>query len=219
MSMIPNGADLDLLEPGPKENAVRRKLGLEGQFVVSYFGAHGRANALDQLLDAAALVKDEMPDVRFLLVGDGPVKGDLAARAGREGLTNVVFADAVAKAEVADYINASDVCTATLLNIEHFKMYYPNKVFDYMCCARPIIIAIDGVARELVEKAGAGLFAEPENSRAFREALDAMRRDPEAARRMGESGRRFVVENFSRRMLAERLLEIVTGVAEGSRAS
>ncbi len=219
MSMIPNGADLDLLEPGPKENAVRRKLGLEGKFVVSYFGAHGRANALDQLLDTAALVKDEMPDVRFMLVGDGPVKGDLVARAGREGLTNVVFADAVAKAEVADYINASDVCTATLLNIEHYKMYYPNKVFDYMCCARPIIIAIDGVARELVEKAGAGLFAEPENPRAFREALGAMRRDPEAARRMGESGRCFVAENFSRRMLAERLLEIVTSVAEGRRAS
>jgi len=70
-----------------------------------------------------------------------------------------------------------------------------------------------------VEKAVAGLFAEPENPRAFREALRVMRKDPEAARRMGESGRRFVAENFSRRMLAERLLEIVTGVAEGSRAS
>jgi len=71
----------------------------------------------------------------------------------------------------------------------------------------------------LVEKAGAGLFAEPENPQAFREALRVMREDPEAARRMGESGRCFVAENFSRRMLAERLLEIVTSVAEGRRAS
>jgi hypothetical protein len=64
--------------------------------------------------------QDYSPDRFEVLVGDGPVKGDLAARAGRDGLTNVVFVDAVPKAEVADYINVSDVCTATLMNIEHF---------------------------------------------------------------------------------------------------
>jgi len=213
ISMIPNGADLDLMRPGPKENAVRRRLGLEGKFVVSYFGAHGRANALGQLLDAAALVKDEMPDVRFMLVGDGPLKKDLVERAKREGLKNVVFVDAVDKARVADYINASDVCTATLMGIEHYKMYYPNKVFDYMCCGRPILIAIDGVARELVERAKVGVFAEPENPQSFRRALAALRDDPDLARRMAENGPPFVREHFSRETLARRFLEIVLDVA------
>ncbi len=217
LSMIPNGADLDLMKPGPKKNAVRRRLGLEGKFVVSYFGAHGRANALHQILDTAALVSSEMPDVRFMLVGDGPLKKELVERADREGLRNVVFVDAVDKADVGDYINASDVCTATLMDLDHYKMYYPNKVFDYMCCGRPIIIAIDGVARELVERAEVGVFAEPENPEAFRRALVALRDDPDRARRMGENGPPFVREHFSRETLARRLLNIVLDVAAGRR--
>ncbi len=213
-SMIPNGADLDVIAPGPRENAVRRRLGLVGKFVVSYFGAHGRANRLGQLLDAAELLKQREPDVRIMLVGDGMEKPQLVEDAGCRKLDNVLFVDAVPKSEVADYINASDVCTAVLMKNETFKTVYPNKVFDYMACRRPILIAIDGVARELVEDAKAGRFAEPEDPSAIVQAILYLKDHPQQARAMGENGLRYAREHYDRRALAREYLEQISRIVE-----
>ncbi|NLF32343.1 MAG: glycosyltransferase family 4 protein [Planctomycetes bacterium] len=215
--MIPNGADLDIMRPGPKDNEVRRRLGLTDKYVVSYFGAHGRANRVGQLLDVAARIRDTHPDVRLMLVGDGMEKPDLVADATRRGLDNVVFVDSVPKDRVCDYINASDVCTAVLMRNETFKTVYPNKVFDYMSCRRPIIIGIDGVARQFVADAGAGLYAEPENTDAFVAALDQLRADPAAAERMGAAGLAYVREHYDRRVLAERYLAHLEAVVQEGR--
>jgi glycosyltransferase involved in cell wall biosynthesis len=213
VSMIPNGADLDIMRPGPKNNEVRGRLGLTDEFVISYFGAHGRANRVGQLLDVAEAIKDSMPEVRIMLVGDGMEKPAIVADAKNRSLDNVIFVDAVPKSEVSSYVNASDVCTAVLMKNDTFKTVYPNKVFDYMSCKRPIIIAIDGVARELVEGAGAGLYAEPENTEAFVEAIKTIRSDEDKMRQMGESGYHKVAECFSREALAKEYLEVLKNLA------
>lgn len=212
ISMIPNGADLDIMKPGPMDNHVRSDLGLTGKFVVSYFGAHGRANKVGQLLDVAERIQGSAPEVRFMMVGDGMEKPALVADAKKRGLDNVVFVDAVSKDQVCDYINASDVCTAVLMKNDTFKTVYPNKVFDYMSCKRPIIIGIDGVARQLVQDAGAGLYAEPENTDAYVECLMAMRDDPEGRRRMGEQGYRHVCEHYARDKMAAKYLDVLAGL-------
>lgn len=209
ISMIPNGADLDIMTPGPKDNHIRRELGLEGKFVVSYFGAHGRANRVGQLSDVAERIKDSHPDVRIMLVGDGMEKADVVADAKRRGLDNMVFVDAVPKEKVCDYINASDVCTAVLMKNDTFKTVYPNKVFDYMSCERPIIIGIDGVARKLVEDAGAGLYTEPENPEAFIEALLKLKSDPALMEKMGQSGFTHAAEHYSREGMAKKYLGVL----------
>lgn len=209
ISMIPNGADLDIMMPGPRDNEVRQELGLGDRFVVSYFGAHGRANRLGQLLDAAALLKNQAPEIRIMLVGDGMEKPQLKADAEERGLDNVLFVDAVPKDQVSQYINASDVCTAVLMRNETFKTVYPNKVFDYMCCNRPILIGIDGVARKLVEDADAGVFVEPENPQAFVDALIKLRDDPEVRQRMGEAGRTYAAEHYSREGMAQKYLSVL----------
>jgi glycosyltransferase involved in cell wall biosynthesis len=213
ISMIPNGADLDIMTPGPKENHIRKELGLKGKFVVSYFGAHGRANKVGQLLVVAERIKETLPDVRIMLVGDGMEKPDVVAEAKQRGLDNVIFVDAVPKDQVSDYINASDVCTAVLMKNDTFKTVYPNKVFDYMSCKRPIIIGIDGVARKLVEDAGAGLYAEPENPEAFIEALKTLKADPALCDRMGESGYRHAADHYSREAMGQKYLEILRMLA------
>jgi len=208
LSMIPNGADLDLLAPGPKENRVRRDLGLEGKFVVTYVGAHGVANRLGQLLDAAERLRGD-PDVAFLLVGDGMEKPMLRQEAERRGLANVRFVDSVPKGEIGQYINAADVCTAILQDSPVFRTVYPNKLFDYMTCGRPILVCIDGAARRLVEEAGAGVFAPPTDPDAIAARIRELKADPERREAMGRSGRRFVETHYDRRDLAakyERLL-------------
>ena len=115
ISMITNGADPDLFQPGERDNAIRRELKLDGKFAVGYFGAHGKANRLGQLLDAAEVLKTEIPDVQIVLVGDGMEKSNLQSEASRRELSNVTFVGSVAKEVVVDYINAMDVCTAVLM--------------------------------------------------------------------------------------------------------
>ena len=209
ISMIPNGADLDLLRPGPKDNDVRSRLGLRGKFVVSYFGAHGRANRVGQLLDVAERFKETHPDIRVMLVGDGMEKPAIVQEARRRALNNVVFVDSVPKRQVGDYINASDICTAVLMKNDTFKTVYPNKVFDYMSCARAVIVAIDGAARKLVEDAGAGLYAEPESPQAMCSAILATKDNPALAEEMGENGLRCVRAQYDRRALAERYSSVL----------
>jgi glycosyltransferase involved in cell wall biosynthesis len=215
---IPNGADADSMRPGPKMNWVRERFGLGDRFVVAYLGALGVANHLEQLIEAATLLRD-CPQFVFLIVGDGMRRAALEEMVRMRGLANVLIIGSVPKDQAADICNAADVCAAVLKRVDTFKTVYPNKVFDYMACQRPVLIAIDGVARELVEQAGAGVYVEPENALALAGALERMERDPESLRAMGESGRRYVESHFARESLARSYsheLEHLVGSAGGA---
>ncbi|PYI57194.1 glycosyltransferase family 4 protein [Paenibacillus flagellatus] len=198
---VPNGADLDVFQPGETDNWVREKYGLNGKFVVSYFGAHGVANHLISLIHAAEACKD-LQDVIFLLVGDGMEKEMLQKVAQEKGLRNILFVAPQPKSVMPDFCRASDVCTAVLQKNDTFKTVYPNKVFDYMSCAKPILIGIDGVARELVEKSHSGYFFDPESPMEFRQKLLLLYKDRAHAKQLGEKGYDFVKNNFSRKSLA-----------------
>lgn len=208
ISMIPNGADLDIFKPGELNNWVREKHDLGDSFVVTYVGAHGVANHLIQLLEAAHILKDHK-DIKIMLVGDGMQKKMLKEKAEELQLENVVFVDSVSKEKIVDYVAASNVCTAVLKKVDTFKTVYPNKVFDYMSAKRPIILGIDGVARELVENAGAGLFVEPENPQEFADAVLKLKGDPDFCFKCGEEGFAYVSKNFARNILAGKYIEII----------
>lgn len=205
---VPNGADLDLFAPGPRDNEVRKRHGWGNTFVALYAGAHGKANCLRQLIDAADLLQEE--DVLLVSVGDGPERSELEEEAKRRGLSNVRFLGAVPKEEMPAYVQAADVGMAVLKRVDTFKTVYPNKVFDYMACERPVLVAIDGVARRLVEEeAHAGLFAEPENAKEIAERILQLKADPGLCRKFGLAGRKYVLDNFSREVLAARYERIL----------
>jgi glycosyltransferase involved in cell wall biosynthesis len=216
---VPNGADVALFAPGPRDNEVRRQYGWGDRFVVMYAGAHGRANALGQLVDAAELLRSRR-DILIACVGDGPERLAVSARAAERGVDNIVFLGAQPKERMPALINACDVGAAVLQNNPTFRAVYPNKVFDYMACERPTLVAIDGIARELVcERAQAGVYAEPENPRALADTIAALAADPVGRRRMGRNGRAWVLENATRDALARRYLETLAGLVRGGDAS
>ncbi len=203
---IPNGADLDLMKPDIKNNIIREKYRLENKFVILYTGAHGIANNLFQLIYTAEKLKNYQ-NIVFMLIGDGMEKEELKLYAKNHGLNNVIFVDSVPKHEIGNYINAADVCTAILKKNDVFKTVYPNKVFDYMACKRPIIVGIDGIARKLiVEDAKAGFYVEPENTDKFVETIIKMYSDRHGTEEMGNNGYEFVNNNFSRKSLGENYL-------------
>ena len=209
---VPNGADVELFTPGPRDNDARREFGWGDRFVVMYAGAHGRANAVGQFLDAAEHLRDR-PDIHLASVGDGPERAGLEAERVRRKLDNVSFHGAQPKSRMPEIVRACDVGAAILQDNPTFKTVYPNKVFDYMATERPTLLAIDGVARELVcDQARAGVFAKPEDGAALAAAIRALADEPEGRAEMGRRGRAWVLANATRDSLAQRYLDILQGM-------
>ena len=146
------------------------------------------ANDLDVVLDAADRLRDQT-HVHFLIVGDGKECDRLQERAVRMQLPNVTFTGPQPKDEMPRFLAMSDACLATLKDIPMFRTTYPNKVFDYMAAARPTILGIDGVIREVIEAADGGVPVPPGDPDAIATAVEELSRDPERCARMGRSAR------------------------------
>ncbi|HEX3384663.1 MAG TPA: glycosyltransferase family 4 protein, partial [Mucilaginibacter sp.] len=210
---IPNAADFSLSDDLPTTfdvKAFRKEHDLEGKFVVTYVGAHGVANHLQQVLQTGKLLEDT--DVQFLLIGSGMEKENLKTMADAMNVTNIRFVDPVPKAEVFKYILASEMGASVLKKNDTFKTVYSNKTFDYMACKKPILMAIDGVSRELVEEAQAGVFVEPENPEDFASKIRMYLDDPELLKMQGENGYRYAKQHFDREALAKNYLKILADV-------
>lgn len=210
---IPNAADLRWSEQAlaRKGCALRTKLGLNERFVVIYVGAHGLANDLTQIVRAAALLKDD--NVHFLLIGDGPEKGKLMEIVDQQKLTNVSFMDPVPKSEIFDYIVAADAGVSVLKKAAVFKTVYSNKTFDYAACRKPVLMAIDGVSRTMIESAEAGMFVEPENPEDFALKVRVYMADRVLLREHGDNGYRFVKAHFDRDILAKEYLKAILSIS------
>ncbi len=213
VALIPNGADMHMFDPVSDGGDFRREHGLEGKFVVLYAGAHGLSNDLGVLLKAAGQLRDRA-EIAIVLLGDGKDKPALVAQAAELELNNVHFLPPVPKSEMAQALAAADACVAILKPIEMYKTVYPNKVFDYMAAGRPVVLAIDGVVRDVVEKAGVGHFAQPGDPDAVAAAIRAMAIDPAEARRMGLAGRAYLEAHFDRTKLAEQFEELLESLTQ-----
>ena len=204
---IPNAADFSLSDEllnAFDSAAFRKEQNLDGHFVVTYVGAHGVANHLVQVLDTAELLRDT--NVLFLLIGDGMLKKELIADKNQRGLTNVRFIDSVPKRDVFKYILASDVGASVLKKVDTFKTVYSNKTFDYMSCRKPILMAIDGVSRQLVEDAQAGVYVEPENPADFAAKIRFYLTHPDVVKQQGINGYEYAQKHFDRAALAQKYL-------------
>ena len=204
IELVANGVRASMYDPEDDGAAFRAELGIENSFVVLYAGAHGPANDLQLALQAAKLLGDK-PGVVFVLVGDGKQRAELEQQARDMELDNVVFVGPQPKSRMPEILAAADVCFASLLPIPMFKITYPNKVFDYMAAGRPTVLAIDGVIRDVVEEADAGVCVDPGDPQQIAETIAWYNADPDLVRKHGANGRAFVSANFDREAQAEKL--------------
>lgn len=200
MIYVPNGVDVHLVQPGKREGRNG------GPFTLLYAGAHGAANGLDALLDAAEQIGPSA-HVRFVLVGDGPVKNELRANAERRGLAHVEFHDAVSKGELVRMMAEADAGLMILREAPLFAFAVsPNKLFDYLAAELPVVCNVPGAVRQMVIDSGAGEQARDSGGAALAEAILSMRARSLAERKsMGRAGREWVIREHSRTVLGERL--------------
>ncbi len=210
VEMVPNGCDLDLFHPSK-----RAPLNLPGiapgDFVAGFTGAHGVANGLDAVLDAAAELKRRgRCDIKLVLIGDGKCKPALVERAGREGLDNVRFFPLVKKTEIARITASFDCGLQILANVPAF--YYgtsPNKFFDYISSGIPVITNYPGWLAGLISENRCGWAVSPSSASALADTLVALADDPARCAEYGRNGRRLAERQFSRGKLATSFVNFI----------
>jgi glycosyltransferase involved in cell wall biosynthesis len=211
---VPNGTVVDVFDPARGDDGIRRRLGLEGRFVVGYAGLHGVAQGLSTIVEAAQLLAAD-DRMRFLLVGEGPLKTALVEQANAANVKSIVFVDQVPLEASACYMNACDALLVPLVADPVFRMFVPSKLFDSMACAKPVLLSVDGEAREILEAAGAGVFVEPGNAASLAAAIRELAADSERSAAMGARGRIFVQQHYQRRDQARRFVAILESAAAG----
>jgi glycosyltransferase involved in cell wall biosynthesis len=180
---------------------------------VSFIGILGNAHGLSTVARAAAVLQEKRPEVLLLLVGEGADKSNLEALVAAMGLKNLFIVGQQPRNKVPALIRASSVCMVLLKNSEVFKTVIPSKMLEFMACGRPVILGVEGQARELVEKADCGVCIPPEDSALLAEAIDQLYRDRELRERLGRNGRNYVLTHFSREQTARDYIAVLERIA------
>jgi glycosyltransferase involved in cell wall biosynthesis len=208
---IPNGVDLSRFQ-------IRVRSKSEGSFQVMYLGAHGQANALDVLLQAAKIIQDEgYRNVKFVLIGDGPEKPHLMQMAEALQLRNVEFRASVQRTEVPRVLNSADAVALILNDLPLYRYGISlNKLYDYMAAGKPVLLA-GNPANNPVEEAKCGIIVPPQNPQALADAIIRLyTTSPEEREVIGQRGREYVKEHYDIRRLVERLERTLKEVLEES---
>jgi glycosyltransferase involved in cell wall biosynthesis len=207
LAIVPNGITLDewSAEPEPLRADVAQALDGPGT-VVGYAGSMGLPNALDTLLDAAALLRGEA--LRFVLVGSGHEQARLARRVADEGLTQVTLLPPIPKAQIPAFLARVDIAYIGWQRVPIYRFgIAPNKLMDYMMARCAVLHSVEA-GNDPVAEAGAGLTVPPQDAAAVADGLCRLAALPAAERRaMGERGRAFVLANHTYPVLAQRFLD------------
>ncbi|SHH77159.1 glycosyltransferase family 4 protein [Desulfofustis glycolicus] len=210
IAMIPNGCDLEIFQPGRRQD-----LNLPGinpdDCVAVFTGAHGIANGLDAVLDAGrVLLERGRRDIVLAFIGDGKLKPQLIERARAEGLVNCRFFEPMPKNQLNQVVNCCDVGMMILDDVPAF--YYgtsPNKFFDYISSGLPVINNYPGWLAGMIQQHKCGLDIPPRDPEAFADGLCRLADDPELRREYGENARRLAELEFSREKLANEFVDFL----------
>lgn len=207
IAVVKNGVDRSLFVPQQKDCGLISKLKLDGKTVIGYIGTHGMAHKLDFIIQTASKLKATNPEYHFLFIGNGAEKEKLLKLKSDLKCDNVTMLDSVPKAEVKNYISILDVCLINLRKSDLFTTVIPSKIFENAAMEIPILMGVEGEAREIVEHYNAGICFEPENEGDFIAKLKIITH-PENQKAFKDGCKRLAID-FDRKNLAEKMLNVL----------
>jgi len=204
IALIPNSADIDVFKPAVTSNTSK-------SIKLMFTGAHGIANGLDAVINAAKVLQDRGESgIQFLFIGSGATKAKLIERTKELSLLNVMFYNPVPKIELARVLSDADVGMMILKNVPAFyDGTSPNKYFDYIASGLPVLVNYPGWLKEMIEREGCGIYVPPDDPTAFADAVVRLRDNPEERIAMGLRSRALAVRDYARDDLAERFIEVL----------
>lgn len=214
---LSNGVDVTGFAPGRRSDTARRQLAPDapGAVVAIYAGLHGIAQGLEQILHAAAALRD-LPQLRFVLVGDGPEKEKLMRIAQAQQLDNVRFLDPVSPGAVPALVASADIGLVPLK--VRLPGAIPSKLYETMACGLPTVLVAEGEPGEIVEECEAGLVVRPGDAAALVAALRRLTQEPALRRTLGENGRRAACQRFDRALILREFVSFLERENPAARA-
>ncbi|TND08094.1 MAG: glycoside hydrolase family protein [Bacteroidetes bacterium] len=211
---LPNGVDPAYYNPDTEVADWRAQNGFANDdFLLLYAGIIGHAQGLEIILHAAEKLRDKK-QVKFILLGEGPVKPELLQLKEKGKLENVFFFPAVGKKDMPAVVSAADAAVIPLRRLDLFKGAIPSKIFENLAMQKPLLLGVEGEAKELfIDEGKCGLAFEPENAGDLAAKTMTLFENRDAAKAMGINGRRYVIEKFSRDKIAEGFVEMLNSVA------
>jgi glycosyltransferase involved in cell wall biosynthesis len=213
IEMVSNGCDLEIFNP-----ILRKPISLEGvgpdKIIAVFTGAHGVANGLHTVLDAATILKAKgRNDIVLVFIGDGKVKENLVFRASKDGLDNCKFFNPVPKLELNHIIASAHIGLMILANVPAF--YYgtsPNKFFDYISSGLPVLNNYPGWLADMITEHNCGLAIQPDNPTIFAEALIELTDNLALRQYMGQNARFLAEKKFSRETMTNMFVDFIETV-------
>ena len=216
IEIIYNWADDTAIKPVAQNPALADKLGLSNRFNIMFAGNMGKAQALEAVLHAADLVKNDYPNIQFVFVGDGLETDNLKKISKDRKLANVLFLPRRPLSEIGEIMAMADVLLVHLKDDPLFAITIPSKVQTYLAIGRPILIGVRGDAADLVLKTQAGLVCTPEDPVSIADKVRQFAQmSQEELHKMGENGRKYYQQELSLSIGAKRLETVLASVGTG----
>lgn len=213
--LLPNGVNTDTFVPKEKDTALLQKIGIEGKKVFMYSGNLGYAQGLDSILETAALVKETLPEVHFLFVGDGQEREKLLKMKDDLDLTNVTFYGSVPVTEMPRMFSIADYSIVSLRNIELFKGARPSKIFPAISSGVPVLYCGEGESAEILNEYYCGKIAPPEDPQGIAQAVKELASlDQEEYEKMCVNGRELAISQYSWKSIVD---DILTNISAGEK--
>ena len=204
IEVVPVWGDESLYRPELPDAALAAEYGLDGHFNIIYGGNLGKAQALDTVVEAAALLQD-IPEMQFVLIGSGVAEQGLRDLVAERGLSNVRFIGRQPPERMAHFYALGDVLLVHLENHPLFEITVPSKTMVYMACGRPVIMAVGGDAADVIRSAGAGVTCSSGNPDALAAAVRSLAgMSVEEREAMGEAGRQAFLQLYTSGVLIDR---------------
>lgn len=211
ISVVKNGANLEMFRTGEKPYHLIQKHQFEGKFVIAYIGTHGMAHGLDFILESIGELYYSNPEILFLFLGDGAEKRKLVLKAEELKLKNILFLESVPKHEVADYLRVMDVALVNLKKSKTFLTVIPSKIFEAAAMEKPILLGLEGETKEIIETYHAGLCFVPEDRSSFVENVNKIALNLEEYRKLQEGCKQLAID-FDRKKLAKKMFGILENI-------
>lgn len=207
---LPNGVDLSyynsntIISNWRKENSID-----QNDFLFLYAGIIGHAQGLEVIIKAAEKLRSQ-PNIKFILLGSGPEKETLVALKNELKTENVLFFDAVTKKEMPLIIAASDVAVIPLKRLDLFKGAIPSKIFENLAMKKPILLGVEGEAKELfIDEGKCGLAFIPEDEIDLKNKVLKFYENRDQLKQFGENGYAYVKQKFTRDEIAGKFYDFL----------
>jgi glycosyltransferase involved in cell wall biosynthesis len=207
--LIPNMADTDFFRPSEKKPTAERKYDVVEKFVVSYTGALGAANGLEYFLHCARQSQQALLPVHFILCGEGAMKKMLTRKINQLGLKNMTMLPLQNREGVREILNVSDASFICYDKFPILETGSPNKYFDALAAGKLVMVNFSGWVREEIERQQCGVYCDTQSPDDFTKKIKPFLEDPVLTRKYQIAARRVAEDNYSRRQLSKKFLDVV----------